>query len=89
MTLFPKAAPCRPSIRDVAVAAEAAAGPAVAADVVVTHVPAGLFPKRKSIRWLVSRPSITPLTSTILYPCPEGQALATDAPQQDSREWTC
>jgi hypothetical protein len=50
MTLSPKAAPFWPFIRDVAVAAEAAAGLAVAADVVVTHMPEGMLPKRKSIR---------------------------------------
>ena len=36
--------------RDVAVAAKASAGPAVAVDVVVTGVPAGLFLKRKLTR---------------------------------------
>ncbi len=50
MTLHPKAAPFPPSIRGVAVAVEAAAGPAVAVDVVVTRVPSGLFPKRKLTR---------------------------------------
>ena len=50
MTLYPKAAPFPPSIRDVAVAVKAAVEPAVAVDVVVTRVPAGLFPKRKLTR---------------------------------------
>ncbi len=47
MTLFPKATPFRPLLRDVEVAVEAAASPAVAVDVVVTCVLAGLFLKRK------------------------------------------
>ncbi len=52
MTLHPKAAPFPPLIKDVAVAVEAAAGPAVAVavDVVVCRDPLGLFPKRKLTR---------------------------------------
>ncbi len=48
--IAPKAAPFPPSIRGVAVAIEAVAGPSVAVDVVVTRAPAGLFPKRKLTR---------------------------------------
>ena len=50
MTLFPKATPFWPLIRDVALVAKAAAGPAVAVDVVVTPVPACLSLKRKLTR---------------------------------------
>jgi hypothetical protein len=47
MTLFPKAAPSWPLLREVEVEGEAAAGPAVAADLVVTCVLVGSFLKKK------------------------------------------
>ncbi len=47
MALFPKAAPSQPLLRDMEVVGKAAAGPAMAVDVVVTCALVGLFLKRK------------------------------------------